>query len=70
MITINQTKKNDITEERNKKKRLEMLNETDVYALSDVTMTDAMKAYRQALRDITLHSNWPNLEDANWPTKP
>ena len=26
--------------------------------------------YRQALRDITNHANWPNLDDADWPTKP
>ena len=47
-----------------------LLAETDYFALTDVTMTDSMTTYRQALRDITLHSNWPNLEDANWPTKP
>lgn len=51
-------------------KRNTLLAETDYFALKDVTMTDSMTAYRQALRDITLHSNWPNLEDANWPTKP
>ena len=51
-------------------KRNTLLIETDYFALTDVTMTDSMTAYRQALRDITLHSNWPNLEDANWPTKP
>ena len=50
--------------------RASLLAETDFYALSDVTMTDAMTAYRQALRDITSHSNWPNLEDADWPVKP
>ena len=48
-----------------------MLAETDFYALSDVTMTDAMTTYRQALRDITAHSNFPhNLTDDDWPTKP
>ena len=26
--------------------------------------------YRQALRDITSHANWPNLDEADWPTKP
>ena len=46
------------------------LAETDFYALSDVTMSDAMTTYRQALRDLPDHSNWPNLEDADWPTKP
>jgi hypothetical protein len=46
------------------------LAETDFYALSDVTMSAEMTTYRQALRDITSHSNWPNLEEADWPTKP
>ena len=32
--------------------RLEKLKETDFYALGDVTMSDAMKTYRQNLRDI------------------
>ena len=46
------------------------LAETDFYALSDVTMSSEMTTYRQALRDITGHENWPNLEDADWPTAP
>ena len=46
------------------------LAETDFYALSDVTMSSEMQSYRQALRDITTHENWPNLEDSDWPTKP
>ena len=46
------------------------LAETDWTALSDVTMADNMKTYRQALRDLPTHKNWPNLEDADWPTKP
>ena len=46
------------------------LKETDVYGLSDVTMSSAMKTYRQALRDLPTHKNWPNLKDADWPTKP
>jgi len=52
-------------------KRDGLLAETDFYALSDVTMTDAMTTYRQALRDITAHSNFPhNLTDDDWPEKP
>jgi len=70
MITINQTKKNDIASERNREKRLILLSETDFHALSDVTISDAMTVYRQALRDITSHANWPNLLDNDWPTKP
>ena len=50
--------------------RNSLLAETDWSAMSDVTMTDAQRVYRQALRDITTHSNWPNLEEADWPTKP
>ena len=46
------------------------LAETDFYALSDVTMSSEMQSYRQSLRDITTHDNWPNLEDADWPTAP
>jgi len=46
------------------------LAETDWTALSDVTMSAEMTTYRQALRDITSHANWPNLEEADWPTKP
>jgi hypothetical protein len=46
------------------------LAETDFYALSDVTMSAEMTTYRQALRDITSHANWPNLNDDDWPTKP
>lgn len=33
--------------------RLGMLEETDFYGMSDVTMSSDMKTYRQALRDIT-----------------
>lgn len=53
-----------------RKERDAKLAETDFYALSDVTMSAEMTTYRQALRDITAHENWPNLEDADWPTKP
>jgi hypothetical protein len=47
-----------------------LLAETDYLALSDNTLSAEMAAYRQALRDITTHANFPNLEDADWPTKP
>ena len=46
------------------------LAETDYLGLSDATMSAAMTTYRQALRDITSHANFPNLQDADWPTKP
>lgn len=58
------------TAERNRTERNKRLAETDYFALTDVTMNAAMTTYRQDLRDITTHANWPNLEDADWPTKP
>ena len=54
----------------NRTKRDGLLADTDYFALTDVTMDAAMTTYRQALRDITAHADWPNLEDADWPTKP
>ena len=51
-------------------KRNTLLAETDYMALSDVTMSAEMTTYRQALRDITTHANFPNLDEADWPTKP
>ena len=58
------------TAERHRVTRNSKLAETDFYALSDVTMASNMKTYRQALRDLPTHKNWPNLEDADWPTAP
>jgi hypothetical protein len=58
------------TAEANRAKRNDLLAETDYFALTDVTMDAAMTTYRQALRDITTHANWPNLGDDDWPTKP
>ena len=54
----------------NRTKRDGLLAETDYFALTDVTMDAPMTTYRQALRDITAHANWPNLADDDWPTKP
>jgi hypothetical protein len=50
--------------------RLAALEATDVWALSDRTMTQDQIDYRQALRDITDHANWPNLAIGDWPIKP
>ncbi len=50
--------------------RDDYLAQTDWWASSDLTMTAEQTAYRQALRDITSHANWPFLNDDEWPTKP
>ena len=55
----------------NRDKRDTILKDTDWWAMPDSpTMTSEQTAYRQALRDLPSHSNWPHLEDNDWPTKP
>ena len=76
--TAAQTAKTNRIAEANRTERNKLLAETDWMANSDVTMADAWKTYRQALRDITTHSSWPNLKspdpsgagDNDWPVKP
>ena len=54
------------------------LAETDWTALSDVTMADNMKTYRQALRDLPASNDGKDaslasdgsLENVKWPQKP
>ena len=73
-----QTAKDERSAELTRAERNRRLAETDWMANSDVTMTDAWKTYRQALRDITKHSNWPYLKmpapdgsgENDWPVKP
>ena len=65
-----QTQLDTSAAERNRETRDRLIAETDWWASSDLTMTAEQTAYRQALRDITSHANWPHLEDADWPTKP
>ena len=54
-----------------RQKRNALLDETDYMALGDVTLSDAWKTYRQALRDIT--DTTPSddaLSNITFPTKP
>jgi len=48
--------------------RNQRLANTDWWASSDLTMTAAQKAYRQALRDIT--ETYTSLDDVVWPEEP
>ena len=58
-----------LAELRSKRNRL--LVETDYLALSDSTLTDNMKTYRQALRDLPSGKDTvAKCENATWPTKP
>ena len=45
-----------------------LLAETDYLALADHTLTDAMKTYRQSLRDLPANTADPH--NITWPTKP
>jgi len=48
--------------------RNQRLANTDWWASSDLTMTAAQTAYRQALRDIT--DTYTSLDDVVWPEEP
>ena len=52
-------------------RRNQLLAETDYYALSDVTMSNDMKNYRQSLRDFPAGKDTVDkCNNATWPTKP
>ena len=52
-------------------RRNQLLAETDFYGNSDVTMSDDMTTYRQALRDLPAGKDTvEKCENATWPTKP
>ena len=57
----------ELTEDEAKTIRNNLLSDTDWWAVSDRTMTSEETAYRQALRDLPDHADWPNID---WPTKP
>lgn len=48
--------------------RSEQLEETDHWGLADYPATQEQLDYRQALRDITSQSGFP--DNVVWPTKP
>ena len=51
-----------------RRERNRLLAETDYLALVDSTLTDEMRAYRQALRDLPANTEDP--ANPVWPTKP
>ena len=54
-----------------RERRTRLLAATDFYALSDVTMSDDMTTYRQALRDLPAGKDTVDkVNNATWPTKP
>jgi|TARA_R100000482_G_scaffold124728_2_gene78702 hypothetical protein len=51
-----------------RRKRDNLLSETDWMGMSDVTMSAGWTTYRQALRDIPAQSGFPHT--VTWPTEP
>ena len=51
-----------------RQQRNQRLQETDYLALADSTLTDEMRTYRQALRDLP--ANTADPANPVWPTKP
>jgi len=63
-----QALKISLTENGIRSQRNALLAETDWWAVSDRTMTQAETDYRQALRDVPAQAGFP--ENVTWPTKP
>jgi len=61
----------DMAMEDLRAKRNKLLQDTDHYALSDQTLSDDMRTYRQSLRDITNGlTTVADVEAVVFPTKP
>ena len=61
----------DMAMEDLRAKRNNLLKETDHYALSDQTLSDDMRTYRQSLRDLTEGlTTVADVEAVVFPTKP
>ena len=58
----------------NRNERNQLLNDSDWTQMPDSPLTDEVKTswatYRASLRTLPEHTNWPNLEDADWPVSP
>ena len=73
-ITNYTQKRNDGLAISVRRKRDQLLAESDWVAIkaseTGVSANSAWTTYRTALRDITSHANFPDLTNADWPTKP
>lgn len=62
----------DLASQTNRSIRNRLLADTDwmvIKALEEGVQVDAaVAAYRQALRDITAHTEWPHIDELDWPT--
>jgi len=62
----------EMAEEGNRVERNFLLQQSDWTQLSDINQQTryAYVGYRQALRDLPDHPNWPRLNPDDWPKKP
>ena len=67
-LVVDQEKVAEIAAIEVRQKRNTLLVETDWWAVSDRTMTQAEIDYRQALRDVPEQAGFPH--NITWPTKP
>ena len=62
------------TKLKNRNERDMLLSACDWVAIkaleAGTSVPSAWVTYRTALRDITSHSDWPDLDAGDWPTKP
>ncbi len=55
-----------------KLKRTLLLSACDWTQVADMpsSIKNPYQTYRQALRDLPTHSNWPLLDSSDWPSEP
>ena len=66
--TLSTSEGNALNLRRLREERDLRLSETDVWALSDRSITDAQTKYRQDLRDLPANTSDP--ANPTWPSKP
>jgi len=67
-IAANQASRDLGAANKARRKRNDLLAETDWMGMSDVTMSADWATYRQALRDVPAQAGFPHTID--WPSKP
>ena len=71
-VVVNQKDYEEDVSRFTREERNQLLLDSDWTQLSDVNQRTryAYVGYRQALRDLTDHENWPQLTADDWPKKP
>ena len=71
---LTQAELNEIKSRSNRDIRDQLLQESDWTQFNDSPLEGDKKiawaTYRQELRDLTVHANWPNLNNEDWPVAP